>query len=93
VEVVLPAPASGGPPASQFGALAQAHVAVRYSGHLYMHAKLMVLDGALAFVGSVNFSATSLDANRELGVLVAEPVALNLLAATFRADWQTGTPV
>jgi hypothetical protein len=41
---------------------------------------------------SVNFSATSLDANRELGVLLAEPVALNLLATTFAADWRTGTP-
>jgi phosphatidylserine/phosphatidylglycerophosphate/cardiolipin synthase-like enzyme len=92
VQVMLPDPASGGPPASQLNTLAQAHVAIRYSGHLYMHAKLMLLDGVLAFVGSVNFSTTSLDANRELGVLVANPAALDLLVATFTADWRTGTP-
>ncbi|HEV2237754.1 MAG TPA: phospholipase D-like domain-containing protein, partial [Ktedonobacterales bacterium] len=91
VEVILPAPASGAPPAPQLDRLRQAGVLVRYSGHLYMHAKLMVVDGARAFVGSVNFSTTSLDDNRELGVLLADPVALGLLASTYAEDWQTGT--
>jgi cardiolipin synthase A/B len=91
VEVVLPAPASGGPPTPQLAALAHAHIAVRYSGHLYMHAKLVLVDDMQAFVGSVNLSATSLDANRELGVLLAQPAAINLLASTFTADWQSAT--
>jgi phosphatidylserine/phosphatidylglycerophosphate/cardiolipin synthase-like enzyme len=92
VDVVLPAPTSTGPYSLQVGNLIRAHVWIRYSGHLYMHAKLMLVDGARAFVGSVNFSTTSLDANREIGVLLAEPVALNLLTSTFASDWQTGTP-
>jgi phosphatidylserine/phosphatidylglycerophosphate/cardiolipin synthase-like enzyme len=53
VEVLLPAPAAAGSPVPQLGVLAQAHVAVRYGGHLYMHAKLMVVDSTRAFVGSL----------------------------------------
>jgi cardiolipin synthase A/B len=89
--VVLPSLASGGPLTPRLAELSQAHVAVRFSGHLYMHAKLMLVDGVRAFVGSINFSTTSLDTNRELGVLLAEPVAPNLLASTFAEDWRTGT--
>ena len=62
-------------------------VQVRYSVALFMHAKLIVADGARAFVGSQNFSATSLDQNRELGILVADPAALATLAGTFAGDW------
>jgi cardiolipin synthase len=37
----------------------------------YIHAKALVADGQLAYVGSENFTANSLDANRELGVIVS----------------------
>ena len=53
----------------------------------YIHAKLLLVDGRWAFVGSENISAASLDRNRELGVLVADPDALDRLRATFEADW------
>ncbi|HEX9057208.1 MAG TPA: phospholipase D-like domain-containing protein, partial [Ktedonobacterales bacterium] len=92
VRVILPAPANGGTPSAQTAQLARARVWVRSSGHLYMHAKMVLVDDAEAFVGSVNFSATSLDANREIGVLLAAPIALNLLSSTFTADWQTSIP-
>jgi phosphatidylserine/phosphatidylglycerophosphate/cardiolipin synthase-like enzyme len=92
VEVILPAPTAGGPSAPQLTRLSQARIAIRYSARLYMHAKLMLVDSARGFVSSVNCSTTSRDANREIGVVLAEPVALNLLASTFATDWQTGTP-
>jgi hypothetical protein len=38
-------------------------------------------------VGSENFSATSLDANRELGILIADRQALATLTTTFGVDW------
>lgn len=91
VEVVLPAPSPGAPPSTDVPRLARGGVHVRYSVALYMHAKLIVVDGARAFVGSVNFSATSLDANRELGILIADPDALATLTATFGVDWSDGT--
>jgi phosphatidylserine/phosphatidylglycerophosphate/cardiolipin synthase-like enzyme len=43
-----------------------------------VHAKLILADAGLAFVGSQNFSATSLDKNREVGVAIAD---------TFGRDW------
>ncbi len=60
---------------------------VRYLGAPYVHAKLILADGARAFVGSQNFSATSLDHNREVGVVIADTEALQQLADTFGRDW------
>jgi phosphatidylserine/phosphatidylglycerophosphate/cardiolipin synthase-like enzyme len=47
----------------------------------------MIVDDRLAFVGSENFSATSLDQNRELGVIVRQPAAVVRLESTFQHDW------
>ena len=49
-------------------------------------------DGAQAFVGSQNLSATSLDLNRELGIIVKDPVSLARLTRTFEIDFRTATP-
>ena len=38
---------------------------------LYIHAKVIDVDGATAFVGSENFSTASLDYNRELGLITS----------------------
>jgi phosphatidylserine/phosphatidylglycerophosphate/cardiolipin synthase-like enzyme len=56
------------------------------SAALYIHAKLIVADGARAFVGSQNFSTASLQYNRELGVLTADPVVIAAVQATFNRD-------
>ena len=52
-----------------------------------VHAKAVIADGQRAFVGSQNFTATSLDRNREVGILIDEPAALRRLRQTFEADW------
>ncbi|HVA90053.1 MAG TPA: phospholipase D-like domain-containing protein [Chloroflexota bacterium] len=62
-------------------------VAVHLVTAPYIHAKLVLVDGKWAFVGSENISAASLDRNRELGVLVRDAGALSSLAATFESDW------
>jgi phosphatidylserine/phosphatidylglycerophosphate/cardiolipin synthase-like enzyme len=67
-------------------ALAAAGVQVRLSKALYVHAKLIVADASRAFVGSQNFSATSLDQNRELGIIIDDPVALARLIRTVNLD-------
>jgi len=65
----------------------QGNVQVKEDPHLYMHAKIIIVDGQKAFVGSENISAASLDSNRELGVIVSDQNALNTLQQTFQQDW------
>jgi cardiolipin synthase len=52
---------------------------------LYLHAKMIVGD-ELAFVGSENFTQTSLENNREMGVLLRGE-AIPALQQQFNADW------
>jgi cardiolipin synthase len=59
---------------------------------LYIHAKEIIVDDHEAFVGSQNFSPTSLDANRELGMITANPGIVTQLAHTFAADNNGATP-
>ena len=75
--------------------LAAAGVNVRTyasTAKLYIHAKVIVADGSEAFVGSENFSAQSLDANRELGVLIKRADILTSLESTFGQDWAGSRP-
>jgi phosphatidylserine/phosphatidylglycerophosphate/cardiolipin synthase-like enzyme len=41
-------------------------------------------------VGSENFSRTSLDDNRELGLIISDPAVLSAMARTFAADFRNG---
>ena len=43
---------------------------------LYIHAKVIDVDSAKAFVGSENFSTASLDYNRELGLITSSTAVL-----------------
>lgn len=62
VQVILPEPGSSGDANSRgIATITQAGTAVREDPHLYMHAKIIVVDGREAFVGSENISAQSLD--------------------------------
>jgi phosphatidylserine/phosphatidylglycerophosphate/cardiolipin synthase-like enzyme len=78
------------PPARR---LAAAGVAVRTmpapetADRPYIHSKMIQTDGAVTYVGSVNFSVNSLSKARELGVIFANPRAAATIAATFEADW------
>src|SRR6266566_2416990 len=89
VEVILPgANTSSGDSNSQgIATIKQGGVEVREDPQLYMHAKIIVVDNKVAFVGSENISAQSLDQNRELGIIVSDPSALNRIQTTFQYDW------
>ncbi len=89
VEVILPvANTSSGDSSSQgIAIIKQSGVQVREDPKLYMHAKIIVVDNKVAFVGSENISAPSLDQNRELGILVSDPSVLNRIQTTFQYDW------
>ncbi len=57
----------------------------------FLHAKLLLADG-VAFIGSENYSDTSLTANREVGALIFEPTAAAITQAQFEADWAVTIP-
>jgi len=80
---------------SSFQVLVASGVHVRTyaaSASLYIHAKMILVDGSKVFVGSENFSPTSLNNNRELGAVLTNSAILSSLVATFNADWQNATP-
>jgi cardiolipin synthase len=95
VDVILPAPSgSFGDSNSQgISAIKSGGVQVREDAALYMHAKLIVIDQQEAFVGSENFSAESLDHNRELGIIIADQGVLQTLLQTFQQDWNASQAV
>lgn len=72
--------------------LAAAGVGVRVLTTPYVHTKTMVADGTVAFVGSENFSAASLDTNREIGLLTTDPTAIARLTTVYTKDWTAGKP-
>lgn len=67
-------------------------VDVKLAGHVYIHAKLMVIDRELAIVGSQNFTATSLDDNREVAVELTDPNGLARCLAVYERDWIRSAP-
>ena len=66
-------------------------VPVKFATDFFMHAKLVVADG-VAFVGSQNFSSTSLTMNREVGALVFEQTPEATIQSQFDSDWASTTP-
>ncbi len=76
--------------------LAQAGVRVRtYTSsakNIYIHAKMILVDEKIAFLGSENFSNTSLNDNRELGIIISDPNIIKTLSTTFSADFAAARP-
>ncbi len=88
VQVILPAPSgSSDSNSSGIAVIKQGGVQVREDPALYMHAKIIVVDGKEAFVGSENISTQSLDQNREVGIVVSDASVLTTLQQTFQVDW------
>jgi cardiolipin synthase A/B len=89
VQVILPAPSASSGDSNSAGiqTIRQGGVQVKEDAHLYIHAKIIVVDGQRAFVGSENISAASLDQNRELGIIVSDANVLSTLQQTLQQDW------
>lgn len=83
-----------GPPdaGAGFAALAAAGAAVRAVAEPAIHAKVVVADGRKLYLGSANFTATSLDHNRELGLLLDDAEVARRVAATVADDAARGVP-
>jgi phosphatidylserine/phosphatidylglycerophosphate/cardiolipin synthase-like enzyme len=83
VEVVL---AAGQTPRAA-ALLRQGGIAVRTMRAPYVHAKMTVVDGREAYLGSENISTQSLDRNREVGVLL-RGAPVQALMTVFDGDWR-----
>jgi cardiolipin synthase A/B len=59
----------------------------------YIHAKAIVADGKLAFVGSQNLTSNALFNNREIGVITDAPPAVQLVRETIAKDFANGSPL
>ena len=88
VQVILP---KGSTNATGITTLDNGGVSVYKDTQYYMHAKMILVDGTEAFVGSENISATSLDKNRELGILISDTTVLTKLKSTFKTDLSNST--
>jgi phosphatidylserine/phosphatidylglycerophosphate/cardiolipin synthase-like enzyme len=73
------------------------HVRVLGASQVYIHAKVICVDCAAGtgtvFIGSENFSTSSLDYNRELGIFTKSPAAIRAVASAVDADYDAGTAV
>lgn len=89
VRLIVPPPDGGASatPTDDMARLRAGGVLVRQLRSPTQHSKLMMSDGAIAFIGSQNVTATSLDLNRELGMLISDPAVLARLASVFESDW------
>ena len=68
-----------------------AHVHLYYGQGYYIHAKLLLVDGREALVGSQNLSTTSLDDNRELSIELTSRPLIAQLTAAFNSDYAGGS--
>jgi phosphatidylserine/phosphatidylglycerophosphate/cardiolipin synthase-like enzyme len=89
VEVILPTLSQLSGNADAIKILSQGGVTVKTMSSPYIHAKLIVVDDIEAYVGSVNLSTQSMDKNRELGIIVKQPEAIQQLEQTFQQDWMS----
>jgi phosphatidylserine/phosphatidylglycerophosphate/cardiolipin synthase-like enzyme len=97
VDVRVCAENSGGEYDSDFSRLTAGGVHISYyssSTGFYIHGKVIEADygtsHARVFIGSENFSSTSLNRNRELGLITANQKAMSSIASTFAADYRNG---
>jgi phosphatidylserine/phosphatidylglycerophosphate/cardiolipin synthase-like enzyme len=70
--------------------LMNAGIPVRSLGTPDIHAKAMVVDNAIAYVGSINFTTASITHNRELGIVTDDGAAVTTIATTIAADFNAG---
>lgn len=85
--------ASGSLTTSQMTAvtnLMNAGVAVRSLNNPDIHAKAIVADNALAYVGSINLTTASIQHNRELGIITDDAASVTTVATTIAADFNAG---
>ena len=81
----------GGPGTNQsaYDQLDAAGIPVHWASRRYAltHEKSMVIDGATAYILTLNFSASAFSKNREFGIVDQNPTDVATTEAIFNADW------
>ena len=67
-------------------------IAITTSAQYYMHAKLILIDQQIAFIGSQNLTRESLNYNREVGIIISNAAIIKVLSTTFTYDWLGAQP-
>jgi phosphatidylserine/phosphatidylglycerophosphate/cardiolipin synthase-like enzyme len=80
-----------------YAKLARAGIRISYyssSTGFYIHGKVIEADYGTVhpkiFIGSENFSNTSLNDNRELGLIISSHAVMSAIASTFATDFRNG---
>lgn len=63
------------------------NIPVKYLRKPFLHAKIMMVDNKILYLGSINFSASSMDENRELGILLTNKNLIQQAREVFEKDW------
>jgi cardiolipin synthase A/B len=54
----------------------------------YIHAKVVIIDGKEAYIGSCNFYTPSLEYSREIGIVTQDVGVIKQLKGLFKRDWE-----
>lgn len=68
-------------------------VQVRVLENPYVHSKALMVDNAQVLIGSQNYSYTSLNLNREVGLILDDEQSIHIVTSTFESDWSRAVPV
>ncbi len=60
---------------------------VRYLANPYEHAKAAIADSRIVYIGSINYTATSMDKNRELGIITWQSDIASQMESAFTRFW------
>ncbi|KAM6972443.1 mitochondrial cardiolipin hydrolase [Aplochiton taeniatus] len=80
-------------PGSQIGLLRRAGICVRYDcDAVHMHHKFAVVDGRRLITGSLNWTLTAVQSNKENALVTEEPDLVQPFATEFRRLWHFNDP-
>ena len=91
VEVLLADPSwsKGSKNAATAKTLQKAGIEVKWipKSTMLVHVKSILVDGTTAYMGSENLTSTSMEQNREIGLIVTDAAPLATMEATFEKDF------
>lgn len=62
-------------------------LSARKPSRIRLHARTMIRDRRVAFIGSQSLRKIELDGRREVGIVFSDPAAVSELVKTFQEDW------
>jgi phosphatidylserine/phosphatidylglycerophosphate/cardiolipin synthase-like enzyme len=93
VRVVIDAQTGSTAQQESVAQLKAAGVPIKALGNPDIHSKAIVADGKLAYVGSQNFTANSLNDNREIGIITDAVAEIAKVTDAITQDFQKGNPL